>query len=143
MRASKLIVAALGLSLAACAPDAYSGSYGTKQTVGALGGAAAGGLLGSQFGGGSGKLAMTGLGILAGALVGSSVGASLDRADKQALEQNTHAALNAPTLGQPIVWNNPENGNQVAVTPTREGYSGSNYCREFQQTITVGGRPQT
>ena len=142
MKASKLVVAALSLSLAGCvAPD--NSGYGTKQTVGALGGAAAGGLLGSQFGGGGGKLAMTGLGVLAGALVGSSIGSSLDRADRAALEQNTNTALNTPTLGQPIVWNNPQNGNQVVVTPTRDGYAGNEYCREFQQTITVGGRPQT
>jgi surface antigen len=132
----------MGLSLVGCvAPD--GSGYGTKQTVGALGGAAAGGLLGSQFGGGGGKLAMTGLGVLAGALVGSSIGSSLDRADRAALEQNTNTALNTPTLGQPIVWNNPQNGNQVVVTPTRDGYAGNEYCREFQQTITVGGRPQT
>ena len=149
-----LIATTLALSLAGCAvQDGYGGGYGesygggyggygTKQTVGGIGGAAAGGLLGSQFGHGGGKLAMTGLGVLAGALLGSSVGASLDRADQAALERNTNAALNSRNLGQPIVWNNPQNGNQVVVTPTRDGYSGDSYCREYEQTIIVGGREQ-
>ena len=138
-----MIATALALSLAGCvAPEGGYGGYGTKQVVGGVGGAAAGGLLGSQFGHGSGKLAMTGLGVLVGALAGSAIGQSLDRADQTALEQNTHAALNAQPIGQPIVWNNPQNGNQIVVTPTREGYSGAEYCREYEQTIVVNGRRQ-
>ncbi len=115
-------------------------STGAKQNVGAVGGAVAGGLLGSQFGKGDGRLIMTGVGTLLGALAGSEVGASLDRADRLALDQNTQRAYSAP-LNQPIVWNNPNNGNSVVVTPTRDGRTPSgSYCREFQQTITVGGR---
>jgi surface antigen len=48
--------------------------------------------------------------------------------------------LTSQPIGQPIVWSNPQNGNQVVVTPTREGRAGDEYCREYEQTITVGGR---
>lgn len=139
MHITKKFVAAVAvvLSLSACAVPDGIGGYGTKQVVGGLGGAAAGGLLGSQFGRGSGNLAMTGMGVLLGALAGGAAGQALDRADQHALERNTPAALNS---SQPIVWSNPQNGHQVTVTPLREGWSEGSYCREFRQTITVGDR---
>ena len=129
-------VAALALALAAC-QDA-----GNKQTVGGLGGAAAGGLLGSQFGHGSGKLAMTGIGVLLGALAGSEIGKSLDENDRRQAEEARMRAESAP-IGQRIVWSNPNTGNSGVVVPTREGRStNGEYCREFQQTITVGGKTE-
>jgi surface antigen len=136
------LVAALCLSLGACAVPPGVGGSGPKSIVGGLGGAAAGGLLGSQFGHGGGKLAMTGLGVLAGALAGGAAGAALDQADRTALERNTETALNTQPIGQPIVWSNAQTGHQVTVTPTREGYSGDRYCREYQQRVVVGGRSQ-
>lgn len=56
--------------LSACA----SSPYGQKQTVGGLAGAALGGLLGAQFGGGKGQLASTAVGVLLGGLMGSEIG---------------------------------------------------------------------
>ncbi len=136
MKTKIAVVATLALALAAC-QDA-----GTKQTVGGLGGAAAGGLIGSQFGHGSGKLAMTGIGVLLGALAGSEIGRGLDDADKQRAEQARLRAEQAP-IGEKIVWSNPNTGNSGTVIPTREGRSTSGeYCREFQQTITVGGKTE-
>ncbi|MEI6559484.1 MAG: RT0821/Lpp0805 family surface protein [Rhodospirillaceae bacterium] len=124
---------ALVLALGAC------DTGGTKQTIGTIGGAGAGALLGSQFGSGSGKLAMVGLGTLAGALVGGSVGKSLDSADRMAAQGAETRAYAAP-IGDTITWNNPQSGNRGTITPTRDGYSSVGaYCREFQQTITVGG----
>lgn len=65
-----------GYVAAAPAPGYACGS-GT--VVGALGGAAAGGLIGSQFGQGSGNTAATIGGVAGGALLGGSVGNSYDR----------------------------------------------------------------
>lgn len=50
---------------------------GTTQVISALAGAAAGGALGNQVGGGSGKTAMTVGGALAGAAAGNAVGKKL------------------------------------------------------------------
>jgi surface antigen len=135
----KLIIAAVAaLGRAACQTD----GLGTKQTVGALGGAAAGGYLGSQFGGGTGNLLMTGAGTLLGAFVGSELGKSLARADQAAASRAAVQAYSAP-IGQTISWSNPETGNSGAITPVREGRTQSGaYCREFQQTILVGGRSE-
>jgi surface antigen len=128
----------LVVALAGC----EGGQYGQKQTGGALVGAAAGGLLGSQIGGGSGQLAATAGGAVLGLLLGSEVGKSLDRADRMYAERSYQQAQAAP-VGQQITWSNPQSGNYGTVTPTRDGRDqAGNYCREYQQTVTVGGKTQ-
>ena len=117
--------------------------YGEKQTVGTLGGAALGGLLGSQFGDGTGQLVATGAGVLIGGLIGSEIGRSMDEQDRMKANEAVMEAHQAP-LGETIVWNNPDSGHSGTVTPVRDGSTSSGlYCREFQQTITVGGRTET
>jgi surface antigen len=136
----KTVLAAMALVFltAAC----QDGRYGTKQTVGALGGAAAGGLLGAQIGHGKGQLAATAAGVLIGALIGSEIGRSMDEVDRMKAEQAYSQATTAP-VGQTITWNNPDTGNYGTVTPTREGTRATGeYCREFQQTVVVGGQEQ-
>lgn len=138
---SKFVLAcgvAASLLLAGC----EGGQQGQKQTVGGLAGAALGGLLGAQFGGGRGKLATTGLGVLLGALAGSEIGRTMDEVDRMKADQAAHQATQAP-LGETITWNNPATGNHGSYTPTRDGTSArGEYCREYQQTVTVGGRTQ-
>jgi surface antigen len=116
---------------------------GNKQMIGTGTGAVLGGLLGSQVGGGSGRLWATGAGVLLGALAGSEIGASLDNADRAYANQANNRALSAP-IGETIAWNNPDSGNYGNITPTRDGYStGGRYCREYQQTVVVGGKQQS
>lgn len=133
-----VIAALLGATLAGC----QTSSMGAKEGVGTVGGAVAGGLIGSRFGGGTGKLVAVGVGTLLGAFVGREIGSSLDKADQQYADQAATRAYSAP-IGQPIRWNNPQSGNQGAIVPIRDGYAeGGAYCREFQQTIVVGGRTE-
>jgi surface antigen len=112
-----------------------------KQTAGAVGGAALGGLLGSQFGGSTEwKMAATGLGVLLGAVVGSEIGRSLDETDRMRMQQASQQAYTAP-VGQTINWNNPQTGNSGSFTPVRDGYTNTGqYCRQFRTTVTVDGR---
>lgn len=136
----KLLVAMAAVTLLA---GCEGTGMGTKQTLGTLGGATAGAVIGSQFGGGDGQLAATAIGTLLGAFAGSEIGASLDRADQAAAGSAMNQAYAAP-VGQSIRWNNPNSGNNGTITTTRDGYSSAgSYCREFQQTINVGGRTQT
>ena len=120
-----------------------AGQYGTKQTVGGLTGAALGGLLGAQFGGhGGGQLATTAIGVLVGGLMGSEIGRSMDEVDRMKANAAVNQAKTAP-LGTKITWNNPNNNHHGSITPTRDGTSESgNYCREFQETVTIGGKSQ-
>jgi surface antigen len=131
------LVAASALALAGCA------GQGDKQTGGTLVGAAAGGLLGAQFGTGTGKLVGTALGVLAGAYLGNQVGQSLDNADQAAMKQSTQYSLEATKAGHTSNWSNPDSGNSGSVTPTKTYQAPSgDYCREYQQTVTVGGKTE-
>ncbi len=115
---------------------------GQKESIGTVGGAVAGGLIGSQIGGGTGKLVATGVGTLLGAFIGREVGSSLDKADAGYAETAARRAYAAP-LGDRIDWNNPQSGNSGTIVTTRDGYSNTGtYCREFQQTIVVKGRTE-
>lgn len=130
----------VALALGACTTTE---GMGNKQMIGTGGGALLGGLAGSQIGSGSGRLWATGAGVLLGALVGSDIGQSLDRADQQYASQANSRAAYVP-VGETVSWNNPQSGNYGTITPTRDGYSSSGrYCREYQQTVTVGGRKET
>jgi surface antigen len=121
---------------AACADQ------GDKQKIGTVTGAALGGLLGAQFGSGTGQLVATGAGVFIGGLIGSEIGRSMDEVDRMKANQAINTAHSAP-LGETITWNNPDSGNRGTVTPVRDGTSASgSYCREFQQTITVGGQTE-
>jgi surface antigen len=126
------------LSLSAC----QSQGWGQKQTIGTLGGAAGGALLGNQFGKGTGNVITTALGAVAGAWLGNEIGSSLDNADKAALSGAQSQAYAAP-VGETINWNNPQSGNYGTFTPVRDGTSSSgSYCREFQQTAVIAGKQQ-
>ncbi len=143
MRVLKLVgvgclIASLGLGTMACQ------RAGTKETIGTLGGAAAGGLVGSQIGGGSGKLIAVGLGVLAGAFIGREIGRSLDKADQAYADQAAGEAFEYNRTGQPSNWENPDNGHRGSVTPTNTTYVESGQpCREYQQTVTIGGKTET
>jgi surface antigen len=131
------LAAALGLGLAGC-----EGNAGDKQKLGTLLGAVGGAVAGAQFGGGKGQLVGVAAGTLLGALVGSELGKSLDRADRLAMEQANQQATTAP-IGQRIAWRNPDSGHSGVVVPTREGTGPKGeYCREYQQTVTVAGKSE-
>lgn len=139
MKFKPLVAAVLAVSfLAACQTD-----RGTKETIGGLGGAVLGGLLGSKVGGGSGRLVAVGAGAVIGGLLGSNIGKSLDDVDKLNMERTTQATLEHVKTGETSSWSNPDSGNSGTVTPTNT-YQQSNgeYCREYQQTIDVGGQQE-
>jgi len=140
-RLSRLLVIpalAAAFGLAGC----ENGSQPNKQDIGTVLGGIGGAVIGAQFGKGTGQLVGVAAGALAGAYLGNQIGSSLDKADKTAMEQASTKATTAP-LGQPISWSNPDSGHSGTVTPTREGTAANgDYCREFQQTVTVGGKTE-
>jgi surface antigen len=112
-------------------------SSNEKALIGGIGAAAAGGLLGAAF-----HLGPAGIigGALLGGLAGGAIGNRMDAADKQQQAQAAQRAFETAPSGQSVPWRNPDTGHNGLVTPVRT-YQASNgqYCREFQQTITVGG----
>ena len=138
--AAILIAGALALSLGACDGQ----QYGQKQTGGAILGGIGGGLLGAQFGGGKGKLAAVAIGTLVGVMVGSEVGKSLDKADRLYAQRSAQSALESNQVGQASTWSNPDSGHSGTITPVKTYQTAQgDPCREYQQTVTIGGRTET
>ena len=114
-----------------------------KQTGGTVLGGIAGGVLGSQIGGGTGRTVAIIGGTLLGGLLGSEIGRSLDKADQAYMKSAEQKAYTAP-VGQNIAWNNPDSGHYGNVVPTREGRDTvtGGTCREFKSTVYVDGRQE-
>ena len=131
-------------TIAAIAVIALMGcSGGEKEKAGTVIGAGLGALAGAHIGKGKGKLIAVAVGTLAGAALGGEVGKSLDRADRLAMQNSTQTALEKNKTGSPSTWRNPDTGNRGTVTPTRTYRTeAGRYCREYQQTITVGGKTE-
>lgn len=133
------ITASLAL-LAACNQPGQTGGI-TKEQVGTLGGAVIGGVLGSKVGKGTGRGIAIGAGTLLGAYLGSETGKSLDRADMNYYNKTSQRALETAQPGETLPWSNPQTGNRGTVTPKQYYKEDSGrYCREYQQTVTVGGK---
>jgi surface antigen len=140
MKIKQLIAVGLIIPmLASCAEGA-----GEKQSLGTLIGAAGGGLAGAQIGKGKGQLAATAAGALLGAMIGGEIGRSLDQADRMYMAQTRQRALNSVPTGQSSKWVNPDSGHSGTVTP-QPAFEPSlgRYCREFQETVTIGGQQET
>lgn len=138
----KLVAASVAFLMITACTDQYGNGPGTKQTVGTLLGAAGGAALGSNIGKGKGQIVGIAAGTLLGAAVGSGIGASLDRADKMYYNQTYTRTLETVPSGQTVAWQNPDSGNSGSFTPTRTYQNNGQYCREFTQTIRVGGQQQ-
>lgn len=143
------IVSASALLLSACDQSQHRGGMfggGTgmnKQEAGTVIGGVGGAVAGAQFGKGRGQLVTTALGALLGAGIGSSVGSSLDKADITYNDRTAQRAFETAQPGQTLPWRNPSSGNSGSITPSSY-YTSDNgqYCREFSQKITVGGRTE-
>lgn len=130
------LVSSIALTACSEGPGFTSGDVGTG--IGAVSGA----IIGSQFGGGSGQTVAAVVGALAGAWVGNKVAAGMTAQDRGYYETAATRAASAP-VGQQITWANPQSGNQGTIVPVREGRDSSgNACREYQQTVTIGGKTE-
>ncbi len=129
---SKLMIILLGASLIVC-------SQMSKQDVGVITGGVAGGLLGSQFGHGTGQLLAIGAGTLAGAYIGGAIGKSMDDVDRMKMTQ----ALESNNIGQPAYWRNQKTGTDYTVVPVKNvTVEGNQYCREYRTTAIIAGKRQ-
>jgi surface antigen len=137
--------------LAACtqpngAPNSgvMNGGGFNKSDVGTLAGAIGGGVIGHNIGKGSGQTVATIAGTLIGAGIGRSVGQSLDNADLAAYNAASQRAMETGQPGQTLPWKNTQSGNYGTITPAAYYQNSSGqYCREYNQTITVGGQRQS
>jgi len=111
-----------------------------KEMIGGLTGAAAGAWIGSNVGKGKGTIVAIAGGTLLGALGGSNLGRTLDKADIAYANKTSQQALEYNKTGAGSSWRNPDTGASGSVIPTKTYNSPTNgYCREYTQTIVVGG----
>ncbi|MGV6808325.1 MAG: glycine zipper 2TM domain-containing protein [bacterium] len=101
------------LSLTGCATN---GTVPTanKAQIGALGGAAAGGLLGNQFGKGDGKTIMTIAGAIIGGYLGGMWGQAWDANDRRYMGTSV-------TTNQPVSWQNGDTRYKSTPSATYQG----------------------
>lgn len=144
MTTSKTIAAGLSILLlmTGCQPGDPNAPM-NKQGVGTILGAIGGAVVGNKIGKGSGRVVGIAAGTLLGAALGNSIGSSLDRADMEYYNSTSQRALETAQPGQTLPWNNPQSGNSGTITPSNYYQTASGqYCREYTQTINVGGKRQ-
>lgn len=135
-----VMAAMAATTLTGCAEQG-GGGFSNDQIGAGLGGVA-GGFLGSQFGEGSGKIVASVAGALIGAYAGTKIAQGMSAQDRGYYDSAATRAATAP-VGQQIVWANPNSGTQGTITPVREGRtSDGSACREYQQTVTIGGKTE-
>jgi surface antigen len=143
MRMIRLGSAALiTICVAACAATPDTGQ-GAKENTGTLLGAVAGGLIGSQFGGGTGERVAAGLaGAAIGGMIGNRIGANMDDEDRRLAYEAQVQALESGRSGTAVPWRNPDSGRYGSVVPGRAYQANGLQCREYAHTIYIEGRPQ-
>lgn len=144
MKTKQFVAAGLIVALvAACSQNGGQDGGVNKQDIGTALGAVSGAWIGSNVGKGKGNIAAIAAGTLLGAYAGNQLGASLDKADMAYYDKTSQNALETAPVGRSTAWRNPDSGNSGSITPTRTYQTAQgSYCREFNQTIMVGGKKQ-
>jgi len=119
-----------GLVVSGCTPG---NNVPGSTAAGAVAGGLAGGLL--FHGSAAGIIG----GALLGGIVGNVIGNKMDQQDRA----NMQNAIIMTPVNETVVWTNEDTGVTYRVTPVRDYYSGSNYCREYTTRVNVNGRWQT
>lgn len=135
-------ITVLSLSTVGCANRDWNIK---KSDIGALTGAVSGAWLGSNIGKGKGQIAAIAAGTLLGAALGNSIGASLDKADMAYYNTVSQDTLENVKTGNEVAWRNPDTRTSGTITPVRTytEVASQRYCREYQQTINIGGKSET
>ncbi len=119
---------------------ALAAGCATKEESGTLIGASTGALLGSTLGRGpAGHAAGMLGGALVGGFIGNRIGASMDAEDRRRAAEAQYWAFER---GVPAEWRTPS-GHYGYIEPRPIYYYRDMPCREFSQTVFIGGRPET
>lgn len=98
-----------------------------------------GGLLGIGSGG---KVATTIIGAMNGGLVGGTVGTGLSAREKRNALEAEYKALEYTPGGKAVAWTG-DSGHSGAVTAAQPYRVGSQDCRQYTQTVVIGGASST
>ncbi|MEK9722580.1 MAG: RT0821/Lpp0805 family surface protein [Rhodospirillaceae bacterium] len=138
MKLSKTLIAgvvAVGLSGCAQVQDRVQ-QMSWLEMGGTLGGAAAGGYIGAQFGGGLAQTMFIATGVLVGGSVGYNASRMLDGSDQASYESTVRQALNESADGQVVRWNNPETGRTGIFRPVASyRRADGQTCRKYRSSV--------
>ncbi len=128
----------MSFTLSACQMGEKEG-FGTF--MGTLGGAMVGSAISDNGRGGIGNGII--IGALAGGIIGNSIGRAADERDRERMYRAQQVALENYPSGQASTWYNPDTGNSGSYVPepAQQNENGQ-YCREYQQTVTIGGKTE-
>ena len=113
----------------------------TKMETGTVVGALTGGALAYGLGQDSSKKELwTVLGIGLGAMIGQNIGKQLDERDRILMGQTFNHTMEKAPINATGQWQNPDTGHGGTVTPTRTFETQTGPCREFTQTVSIGGQ---
>jgi surface antigen len=132
--AAIIAFAALPLLMTGCA---------NNQETGTVVGAVTGGIIGNQFGKGSGRAAATVAGVLVGGLIGNQIGKDLDDEERERALEAEYRALEYGPDDEPTEWRGSRDGYHGYTKPGRRYTQHNMQCREFTSTIYINGRPET
>jgi surface antigen len=114
----------------------------SKQDTGTVAGAVVGGIIGNQFGRGSGKVAATFAGAVIGGIVGNAIGKDLDDRDRALARQAEYDAWERGAAGRPVRWRNPNRDHYGEIVPEAYYERAGARCRDFIHTVWIDGRRQ-
>jgi surface antigen len=129
-----LVVGLLVLPLTGCA---------NNQEGGTVVGAVAGGLIGNQFGHGTGRVLATVGGAVVGGLIGNSIGKNLDDEDREQAMEAEYRALEEDDTREPRRWRNEKTGHYGSIRQRRTYRNAGMKCREYEHTVYIDDRPET
>ena len=129
---SKMVLCALALVVTSgCETPGKS-----MQFAGAAAGAALGGYVGAQFGGGLGMWAYSASGTIIGGMAGYEAGRVLSESDMVFYRGTAEQALADADNGVTLNWQNPKTGNSGAFRPTQTVQTiNGQTCRHFRSTV--------
>ncbi len=107
------------------------------EATGATIGAAAGGLVGSQIGGGWGQAFFTAGGSLLGGTAGYLVARRFAPSDRAMYNQTLAETLATSSDGETRYWTNPETGRSGTIRPVRSFHRGEEHqlCRDYRSAV--------
>jgi surface antigen len=133
-RKSGCVAAVLAVAVASgCSPQQLN----VVEVTGATLGAAAGGLVGYQIGGGMGQAVFTAGGSLLGGAAGYMIARRFAPSDRAMYNRTLAESLSSSHDGETRHWANPETGRSGTIRPVRSYYRGEEYqlCRDYRSAV--------
>ncbi len=113
-----------------------------NQTLSQALGAAAGGIIGAQFGAGTGKLLLTALGAGVGSYLGGEIAEYLTDDEKLSLQSSIYSSAKNGELKKTYLWKNDSQEVSALISPLAEYDSENGKCRKMKIKIISGSKSE-